>query len=144
MKKLFLLAILSMIVFLPGCGGTKSAMPLDMITAHKWQLQSVRGQWVDATQYGNGLPFANFTTENKVMGNGGCNSFSGSFNINNEGGINVSRLVSTKMACNKGNDKETEFLTTLEKANQVKIDKDKLTLLEGVEEILVFRPMPAE
>lgn len=116
-------------------------MPLDMITAHKWRLESIHGQSADASQYGNGLPSVSFTTDNKVMGNGGCNSFSGSFNISDEGGINVSRLVSTKMACEKGGDAETDFLNTLNKANQAKIDHDKLTLMNEVEEILVFRPV---
>ena len=141
MKKIIYLSLIFLVTIIAGCSSAKSAMPLDMITAHKWRLESIHGQSADASQYGNGLPTASFTTDNKVMGTGGCNSYSESFNISDEGGINISKLISTKMACEKGSDKETDFLNTLNKANQAKIDEDKLTLMNGVEEILVFRPL---
>jgi heat shock protein HslJ len=119
------------------CGSTKEVEPLAILTGSTWQLSTINGTSVDASAYRT-LPFINFTTDNKVMGNGGCNSFSGSYNLNDEGGINLSQLVSTKMACEGVN--EAEFITTLEKANMTKIDPDKLTLLTGVDEVLVFVP----
>ncbi len=119
------------------CGSTKEVEPMAILTGNTWQLSTMNGSAVDASAYRT-LPFISFTTDNKVMGNGGCNSFSGSYNLNDEGGINMSQLISTKMACDGVN--ETEFFNTLEKANMTKIDADKLTLLNGVDEVLVFVP----
>lgn len=133
-----LLAILLLCV-LASCGSTKEADPIALLTSKNWELQSLNGNAANASQYGRGLPTVTFSADNKIMGNGGCNGFSGSYNVNDEMGMNVSQIVSTKMACEGGNG-ESEFFATLEKANMVKVDADKLTLMNGVDELMVLVP----
>lgn len=138
MKKAVNLFVFVLITALTvSCGSTKEVEPTAILTAHTWQLSRINGAAVDASAYRE-LPYVSFTVDNKIAGKGGCNGFGGSYNLNDEGGINISQIVSTKMAC--GGVNENDFFMTLEKANMTKIDPDKLTLMNGVDEIMVFVP----
>lgn len=137
MKKAVYLFAFIAFSLLTACSSTKAVAPVSVLTGKTWQLASINGNAVDASAYRE-IPFVTFTTANKVTGKGGCNSFSGSYNLNNEGGINISQVASTKMACEGVN--EHEFFTTLEQANMTKINADKVVLLNGVKEIMVFVP----
>lgn len=134
-----LLGITLFAIVLASCGSTKEADPMAILTATNWQLQSINGTTVESSQFGKGLPNATFSADNKIMGNGGCNTYSGSYNLNDEMGLNVSQVISTKMACD-AMATETAYFDALNKANMVKIDPDKLILMDGVKEILVFVP----
>ncbi|RZJ73166.1 MAG: META domain-containing protein [Flavobacterium sp.] len=118
------------------CGSTQGTLSTAMLTAQTWELESVNGKTVSAADYSRGLPTITFGTDNKVSGNGGCNGFSGSYNLNDEGGVNFSQFMSTKMACEGTG--ETEFMNALDRARKAKIDKEKLTFLRGTKDILVF------
>lgn len=138
MKKvltLFVYAVTAIIA--TSCGSTKEVEPTAILTGKTWQLSSINGNAVNASAFRE-IPYVSFTADNKIAGKGGCNSFSGSYNLNDEGGINISQIASTKMACDGVN--ENDFFMTLEKANMTKIDPDKLTLMNGVDEIMVFVP----
>jgi len=126
-------------VLAPACSSTKSTdVSVNLITATSWELSTINGKQADATNYNSGLPVANFSTDNKITGKSGCNSYSGSYNLNDEGGINMSEFISTKMFCpGQG---ESDYLKALNTVNVAHIDKDKLVLLNGVEEVLVFVP----
>jgi len=113
-------------------------MPAELLTASTWQLSEMNGKSIDATGYSRGLPEVSFTTDNKVSGNSGCNGFSGSYNLNDTGGMNISRVMATKMYCDGVN--EGDFFAALEKVTMSKAEKDKLTLFTGTDEILVFVP----
>jgi len=140
MKKLLMcLSTAFLIVLTASCGSTKSTdESVNLLTDINWQLTSIDGKDAVASNYNSGLPEATFTTNNKVSGNGGCNRYSGAYNLNEEGGINVSELISTKMAC-PGNG-EAEYIKALTTANVAKVEKDKLVLYDGVKELLVFTP----
>jgi len=138
MKRIvFFLSIISAIG-ISGCSSTKSIHGVDLITDRVWELSSINGKKVDPATQRNGLPTASFDKEHKISGNGGCNQYSGSYNLNDEGGINVSQVISTKMFCEGSI--ENEYFKVLEKINTAKVDKNKLTLMEGVDERLVFVP----
>lgn len=134
-----LLGIAVLAVTLASCGSAKEVDPIAMLTSKNWQLQSMNGNAVDASQFPQGIPNATFSTDNKIMGKGGCNSYNGSYNLNEEMGLNVSNVISTKMACDAMAG-ETEFFEALNKVNMSKIDPDKLTLMTDVAEVLVFVP----
>ncbi|WP_297333875.1 META domain-containing protein [Flavobacterium sp.] len=121
-----------------GCGSTQGDTPQQTLTATTWELQSIQGKKATTEDFANGMPYINFTADYKVNGKGGCNSFNGTYNLNQEGGINVSRLVSTKMYC-KGV-RENDFLQLLETSDAVDVDKDKITLLKETKEVLVLVP----
>lgn len=134
-----LLGISLFAILLVSCGSAKEADPIAVLTSKNWQLQSINGTAVESSQFSKGLPNATFSADNKIMGNGGCNTYSGSYNLNDEMGLNVSQVISTKMACD-AMATETAYFDALNKANMVKIDPDKLILMDGVKEILVFVP----
>jgi len=121
------------------CGSTKTNdINTDLLTATNWELSTINGKQADAANYNSGLPVANFSTDNKISGNGGCNRYSGSYNLNDEGGINISQLISTKMFCPGTG--ESDYLKALNTVNIATINENKLILLNDVEEVLVFVP----
>ena len=126
------------VTVLASCGSTQGTTSAAMLTANTWELSEINGTAVSASNYSRGLPNVTFTTDNKITGNGGCNGFSGSYNLNDEGGMNISQVMATKMFCEGAN--EGDFFAALDKVTMTKIDKDKLILMNGVDEVLVFIP----
>lgn len=138
MKRLLTLGAIALIAIFESCGTAKSGPAIDILTSTSWELTTVNGKPADSTNYNSGLPVANFSTDNKITGNGGCNRYNGSYNINDEGGINISQMASTKMFC-PGNG-ENDYLKALESADGASVENDKLILLKGIEEVLIFKP----
>jgi heat shock protein HslJ len=136
MKKIIsFIAVLAMVT---GCGSTKGDTPQQMLTAGTWQLKSMQGKDATTQDFANGMPYVTFTSDYKISGKGGCNNFSGSYNLNEEGGINISSLISTKMYCEGV--KENDFLELLQASDAVDVDKDKIVLFKETKEILVLTP----
>lgn len=138
MRTYVIASLLILFTTLMSCGNAKSTMPAEMLVGKTWQLTSMNGKTVSAPASGRGLPHITFTTDNKAMGNSGCNNFSGSYNLNDEGGLNISQVMATKMFCEGVN--EGGFFDALDKVTTSKVEKDKLTLMNGTAEILVFVP----
>lgn len=122
---------------------TTASLPVDMLTATGWQLIEINGKPVNAADFGNGAPTANFSTDFKVGGKGGCNTYGGSYNLNDKGGMNISQLFSTKMWCENAQG-ETAYFKALEGVNAAKVESDKLTLMKDVDAVLVFTPADKE
>ena len=120
------------------CNCTKSAADSATITGTEWQLASINGKSPAAADYNNGLPTINFTKDNKVNGKGGCNSYGGTYSINDKGGLAISQMMSTKMFC--PGEGENTYMAALQTVNMAKGDKEKLTLLNDDKEVLVFTP----
>jgi heat shock protein HslJ len=145
MKKL-LAALVFGALLITSCKTPKDAtasLPVDMLTAHGWQLTEINGKPVSDADFGNGAPTAMFTTDFKISGKGGCNGYGGSYNLNDDGGMNVSQLISTKMWCDNAKGENTYF-KALGDVTAAKVEKDKLVLMKGVDTVLVFKPAPAE
>ena len=68
--------------------------------------------------------------DNLVNGNGGCNSFRGSYNLMEGNRISFSQLAGTKMAC-IDMEKETIFMEALQKADNYAIQGKILSLNKG-------------
>jgi heat shock protein HslJ len=136
MRTYAIASLLILFTALMSCGNTKSTMPAENLVGKTWQLSSINGKAVNAPASGRELPYITFTTDNKAMGNSGCNNFSGSYNLNDEGGLNISQVMATKMFC-EGVD-EGGFFDALDKVTMSKVEKDKLTLMDGTAEVLVF------
>ena len=66
-------------------------------------------------------------SNNRVIGNGGCNSISGEFKIESLNRITLSKMISTKMACPRMQ-LEQEFLEVLQKADNFNVAGDLLML----------------
>lgn len=120
------------------CSSVKSQQPGMVLTANTWELSSLNGKDATTSEFSRGLPYINFSTDNKITGNGGCNGFSGLYNASEEGDINISKVMSTKMYCEGVS--ESEFMQALNTVNITKVEADKLTLMEGVKPVMVFIP----
>lgn len=115
-----------------------SANQPDMLTTvAEWELSSINGTAPIADQYSRGLPSAAFTKENKISGHGGCNRYSGEYTIDGEK-ISLGKMLSTKMFCPGGG--EEMYMKALGSVTAFKVNKDKLTLLNDNQEVLVFIP----
>lgn len=68
--------------------------------------------------------------DNRVIGAGGCNSLSGSYELG-AGTIRFSRMMSTRTACDVGMDVDQRFREVLEKVDTYMVNGDKLALHQG-------------
>lgn len=136
MKNIITFGCLLFLMIITSCGSSKSILSVASLSESTWVLESLNGEEVKAIQGNRVQPYINFSRDNKISGNSGCNGFSGSYNLNDEGGINISQLAATKMYCEGS--KEPVFFKMIETATMVKMNKKKLTFLEGTKEVAVF------
>lgn len=137
MKKFFSILSLVAVLSFASCSSVGNLNPMSLLTGNNWVLSSLLGNTLDGSLFSGGLPFLNFMDEGKLTGFTGCNNLSGSFNIEADG-INLDPGAMTKKACE--GDGENQFLSALSKANNFKVGKNKLTLLDGATELLGFVP----
>lgn len=138
MKKTIIAFSLVVITMLVGCKTSNEAITQAGLAATTWEVSSIEGKDVVASEFSNGLPTAVFTTDNKVSGHGGCNSYGGSYTLDTEGNLTFSQFMSTKMFC-EGNG-ENSYMKAIGKANKAKIENNNLVLYNGTNAVLVFVP----
>ena len=94
-----------------------------------WKLISVQGKAIK--EFGNKEPHIILKQDNnKLIGNGGCNSLMGSYEIGTQNKIRFTNIVSTEMACNTLKT-EQEFLNVLHIADSYIVKEDTLFLYNG-------------
>lgn len=133
--KIFSLGVLFLI--LSSCGGMKSINPLSLLTGNSWALSSLMGQELDLDQFPRAVPSLDFLEGGKLAGFSGCNNFSGNFSLEGTG-VKLDPGAITKKVCSGTG--EQDFISTIEKVSQIKVDKNKLTLLDGDTELMSFVP----
>lgn len=100
------------------------------ITDRYWKLTALQGMDIDTTQTGPKKPHIILhPLEGTVSGNGGCNSFSGSYTLTDKNEVSFSQLASTRMACESAIH-EHLFFTMLDSAQTFSITGDTLTLYQ--------------
>lgn len=119
------------------CEGTKSMNPLSLLTGNSWALSSLMGKGLDMNKFVGGIPSLSFLDNGKLAGFSGCNNFSGNFSLEGSG-IKLDPGAMTKKMCPGSG--EQEFISALAKVGDLKIGKDKLTLLDGSTELMSFVP----
>jgi heat shock protein HslJ len=142
MKKIFLLAAIC--ISITGVVKSQASSPDSSLFGKKWYLRKVN------KIYGNDLPafktdtvggltaFIKFNKEKmSAGGNGGCNSFGGSFNINGRT-IHISDIISTQMYCQGISQTEKDFFDALRKVNRYEIKGQKLILYQDKTNLLEF------
>lgn len=99
----------------------------DGITGRHWKLVELNGRPVPALQR---EPYLILNTEGaRVNGFGGCNGFSGSYEIDQATSrIRFGQIASTMMACPAGMDIENAFHEVLSSADNYSLSGDHLTL----------------
>lgn len=132
--------IICMAVISTGCKSKNASASnqTDMLTSvTEWELSSINNTVSSADQYSRGLPTISFTKKNKVSGHGGCNSYSGEYTLEGNKLI-LGRMLSTKMFCPGGG--EDLYMKSLGSITSFKAEKEKLTLINGSQEVLTFVP----
>jgi copper homeostasis protein (lipoprotein) len=93
-----------------------------------WKLTELRGRPVNSIAgTGREAHIIFKGKDNRVIGNGGCNSFSGSYTLGSNDRISLSKMISTLMACPQM-DTESGFLKVLQMADNYFVSGDTLIL----------------
>ncbi|MEI7483147.1 MAG: META domain-containing protein [Ignavibacteriota bacterium] len=137
MKKVFLPFIYISLLLLVSCSSSKVRNNADSLTANQWDLVAVSGKVFDAGAVKSGIPFLMFSTGNGFTGNTGCNTFTGSYKLEN-GKLTLDPGAITKMFC--ADVPETEFLSALRQTTGYKITGSELLLLNGTTELMKLIP----
>ena len=99
---------------------------------HRWVLESINGEALDADAMEGKIPDLDFGEQMHVSGNSGCNRFSGSASLHDEY-IRFGQLISTLMSCSPAQNEiehtVQEFLARTD--IQIEIDGNYLTLQSG-------------
>ncbi|BCX04233.1 MAG: META domain-containing protein [Candidatus Roseilinea sp.] len=72
-----------------------------------------------------------FDAEGRISGNAGCNAFTGSYRLEDDGKITIGPLAATRKLCNAPEgvmEQEAQFLAALETAATYRIEGDRLQL----------------
>lgn len=109
--------------------------------AATWTLTSFTGEDV-AKLYTGKVPTIVFAADGKVSGNGGCNSYRGTYTLE-ENTVTFGPLMSTKMAC-PSLDGETKFTQALSSPLQATINGNTLVFLKEGEVVMQFSKATAE
>ena len=99
MKRFTIISIFTVLFALGSCRTSQSNMPAQLLTGTSWQVTELNGVAINPESYKRQAPYITFDGSNRISGSSGCNGFSGSYNLNDEGGMNVSQVAATKMFC---------------------------------------------
>jgi len=129
--KHYLITISLLTITLVSCNTTQKVKPNknQEITEKYWKLIEINGQKVTADNFASKEPhFILKSTDNRVNGNGGCNSFFGTYELQADSNrISFSKIGATKMACIKPT-VENDFFNVLETADNYTVKNDTLQL----------------
>jgi len=132
MKKniLFLLLIIA-------CSPKPAVVNNSGLLQGSWELASINGEAINASDYTNGTPELIFNVvDKKVNGSTGCNRVTGNFTQEKSGSLKFLPLATTRMFCpGQG---EPQFLEVLQSTTRYKVENGKLTLLNGKKEVMGF------
>lgn len=98
------------------------------LTEKYWKLKSINGKpvvWEEGYQREPHIIFK--TDNNKVVGHGGCNGFSGKYELRKANKISISQVVSTRMMCSHM-DTEMDMLKALNEVDNYEVNGDHLLL----------------
>lgn len=107
----------------------------------KWILTKLNGDVLNLTNTELEQPFLKLNTkDNGVGGNGGCNSFGGTFILKDDQQIEFTQMMSTMRYC-EGSTIEGVFMGNLQKAKNYILTDGELTLVdENGHELVAFKP----
>ncbi|MEO8932725.1 MAG: META domain-containing protein [Xanthomarina sp.] len=103
-----------------------------VITEKYWKLKTLGGQEVQMVDnQEREIFFILKTDENRLTGFAGCNSFSGSYSLEEGNRIRFTQIATTMMACPDVDVNESEFFKIFELADNYSIKDDILSLNVG-------------
>lgn len=140
MKKYSSVLVLAVFLSFSSCSSLGGMNPLSMLTGNNWVLNSLMGKALDPAKLLGGLPSLNFLDGGKLAGFTGCNNFNGNFSLDGKN-LSLDPGAMTRKACpGEGDETEKNFLGALSQVKNLKVGKDKLTLMDGAKELMSFIP----
>lgn len=135
---IFLLCVAVVAFGVQGCSSVK---PIEKSKLEgNWTLKTLNGE-AASDAFKTTLPTLQFNfAENRVSGNGGCNTYSGNFTLTDKNEFTAPNVIATMRACMEAN-KEPEYFAALSTANLVLTleNNDKeLTFTKDKKVILLF------
>jgi heat shock protein HslJ len=123
------ITITTILICLTACNSSKKATTNAnaSLSGTKWKLIELMGNPISKDDVTT-EPFIMLgKKENRVTGNGGCNTFNGSYSSENELSIRFTQMVSTMMACEKMQ-VEQGLMNVLNQADNYTISGNTLSL----------------
>jgi len=99
------------------------------ITGHSWELAEIQGIVLTESNR-NKAYFEPDTVAKRIYGNAGCNNFNGRLQLSGDGGMTVSEVASTKMAC-EDMSLEYALMEVLKKTAGYKQENDTLVFIDS-------------
>ncbi|MBS1782660.1 MAG: META domain-containing protein [Bacteroidetes bacterium] len=99
-----------------------------LLTEKYWKLVELNGTpiiWKEGWTHEPQITFRSL--DHRINGNGGCNTFFGTYQLGSGNSIHLSQMGATMMAC-PNMETETTFLQTLEKVDNYTVKGDTLML----------------
>lgn len=107
----------------------------------KWVLIKLNGDVVQLNNPQLTQPFIKLSEDKNIGGNGGCNSFGGSYTLTDKNAISFSKMISTLRYC-EDQGIESAFIGNLQKTASYGITKNELILKDENGHILAaFEPV---
>lgn len=126
MKNYIGLGILSILLF--SCSSSKKLTTSNQLPEKYWKLIEIRGQKVTSENYLKEPHFILKAKDNRIVGNSGCNSFSGTYELTPETNrIAIYNIAMTRMACIKPTVEEA-LIKVLETVDNYTVKNDTLQL----------------
>ena len=101
------------------------------LTDKKWQLTELMGTAVADPTNGDRAVYLEFSSkDSRISGFSGCNNIMGAYTITKMGGLDLSKLATTQMACLGGKD-DSLFLKTIQMADSYVIKDGYLVLTKA-------------
>jgi copper homeostasis protein (lipoprotein) len=108
------------------------------LEGQRWLLEEMNGESAEG-KAALRSPFLSFDgVRKRLMGNDGCNSYTGSYSIDVDGKISIGEMASTEMYC-EGDQLSDEYYQALGKVTHYKIKAGMLFLTDGSEDLLKYR-----
>jgi len=135
MRKLIITVLPFILLSCSSLNKTSDRQPLlSDLLGSEWVLESLNGQAVNESDFMKGLPSLVFKEDGGLHGSTGCNSFNGSFAL--EDVLKLSPGAMTKMNCPGSG--ESDFLNALTGATSLDLLDNKLVLKNATQELLRF------
>lgn len=137
MKTLKYLSVGILLLVAISCRSLNSINPLLQLSKNTWETELIMGQPLDLKEVPGGLPSLSFLEGGKLAGFTGCNNFSGNFSLEGTS-IQLDPGAMTKKSCPGSS--EQDFIAAIIRASQLRITKDRLTLLNDSTELMSLTP----
>jgi len=136
-KKTFFSLLIATASLFQSCGSTKNLDIMSLLGGKSFNVESILGKALNASDFMKGLPSFNFGSDGKLTGSSGCNTFNGNFKVDGKT-LSIDPGAMTRMACPGTG--ESDFLNAVKQVNGLKAVGNKIKLLNGANEVMSLIP----